>query len=160
MGQFEPHRNLELLQAYGLGKVDGRALETIASHLETCVECRRLVADVPADSFVSQLQEVGAELDGPAAVSCAQGSNRLAPAAQPNSIRVRSPAGNPSSGSGDRAESLVSVVVTPPPAPASPPADPIPPALARSPDYEVVREINRGGNGDCLSGAQPPDGQA
>lgn len=146
MGQSETHQNLELLQAYGLGKVDGRAAETIASHLETCVECRRLVAEVPADRFVSQLQQVGADLYGPTALSGANGSSADS-AAQADSKSGRSPVGKPPVISGQKAESVVSVVVTPPPAPASPSADTIPPALVNSPDYEVIREINRGGMG-------------
>jgi len=146
MGHPETHQNLELLHAYGLGKVDGRAAVTIASHLETCVECRRLVAEVPADSFVSQLQQVGAELFGRTALSGPNDSGSD-PAAQADAKPGRSPAGHPASDSGQKAESVVSVVVTPPPAPDSPPADPIPPALAHSPDYEVIREINRGGMG-------------
>ena len=47
IGPVEPHQNLELLYDYGLGKVDGEAVSTIAEHLETCVECRRAVPGAP-----------------------------------------------------------------------------------------------------------------
>jgi len=54
----DPHHNLELLRAYGVGKVGGAAADKIAEHLETCAECRQVVAAAPADRFLSDLQNL------------------------------------------------------------------------------------------------------
>jgi hypothetical protein len=51
----------ELLARFGLGQLDGAGVETIHEHLETCAECRRLVAGLPADAFLERLREVHAE---------------------------------------------------------------------------------------------------
>lgn len=133
MQQADPHQNLELLHAYGLGKIDGGAVDTIASHLETCVECRRVVAAVPADQFLSDLQGASARPDrgeGRNDSDFEQGATIQSAAA----LNDRCP------------EEPISSVMAPP---TKPPrlADPIPPGLAASPDYGVIREINRGGMG-------------
>jgi Protein kinase domain len=55
------HPNSETLQAFGLGKVSGPAADTIAAHLTTCVDCRRAVASLSADSFIDRIQAADVE---------------------------------------------------------------------------------------------------
>src|SRR5439155_14702904 len=47
----------DILRAYGLGKLDDAATETVLQHLETCADCRRVVAALSADSFVGRLRD-------------------------------------------------------------------------------------------------------
>ena len=55
------HPTSDVLQAFGLGKVSGPAADTIAAHLTTCVDCRRAVASLSADSFVDRIQAADVE---------------------------------------------------------------------------------------------------
>src|SRR5271170_4054656 len=51
----------EMLADYGLGKLDNAGSETIHQHLETCVDCRSVVANLSGDSFVNRLREAQAQ---------------------------------------------------------------------------------------------------
>jgi serine/threonine protein kinase len=134
MGQAEPHQNIELLQAFGLGKVGHVAAETIARHLETCVACRAVVANASADNFLADLQRVAAQPAGPSPEAVPEAIPEAAGRSGHPTAAVSSPAGLERHGARPLHR-----------APAG--GDPIPPALAASPDYEVIREINRGGMG-------------
>ena len=50
------HPSPDQLAAFGLGKLLGPSADTVVAHLETCVDCRRAVASLSADSFVGRLQ--------------------------------------------------------------------------------------------------------
>jgi serine/threonine protein kinase len=52
------HPPAEVLEAFGLGRLAGPASDTVVAHLDTCVDCRRIVANLSADSFVGRLQAV------------------------------------------------------------------------------------------------------
>ena len=55
------HPSPDQLAAYGLGKLLGPSADTVVAHLETCVDCRRAVASLSADSFVGRIQEADVE---------------------------------------------------------------------------------------------------
>jgi anti-sigma factor RsiW len=58
------HPSADTLRAYGLGKLDDAATEDVLRHLEACADCRRLVAELSADSFLGQVRNAQG---GPAA---------------------------------------------------------------------------------------------
>ncbi len=57
MAATTKHPDASLLEAYALGKVSPPASDTLAVHLETCVDCRRVVAAAPADPFLQGLRD-------------------------------------------------------------------------------------------------------
>lgn len=101
------------LEDFGLGRIDDQALATIGAHVETCVECRRVVANLAADSFVGRLREAH---DRPADAEESLATDREE---------------TPSDEVSDRAARLVDA----------------PPELLDHPDYELIRELGRGGMG-------------
>lgn len=50
------HPEIGDLKAFGLGQLDAAAADAIAQHLETCPDCRRVVAGSPPDSFLACFQ--------------------------------------------------------------------------------------------------------
>jgi tetratricopeptide (TPR) repeat protein len=52
-----PHPTFEILQAYGLGKLDDALVEAVNKHLEHCSDCRCQVAEMAPDSFLARLRE-------------------------------------------------------------------------------------------------------
>ena len=58
-----PHPTFEILQAFGLGKLDDALVEAVNKHLEHCPDCRRQVAEMAPDSFLARLRDAqgGAE---------------------------------------------------------------------------------------------------
>ena len=56
----EKHPSDEELAAFGLGKLLGSSADTVVAHLETCVDCRRAVASLFADSFIGRIQAADA----------------------------------------------------------------------------------------------------
>ena len=55
------HPSPDQLAAFGLGKLLGPSADTVVAHLETCVDCRRAVASLSADSFVGRIQAADVE---------------------------------------------------------------------------------------------------
>ncbi len=51
------HPSDQTLSSYGLGKLDDRSAEAINEHLEQCSDCRKRVAEMPADSFLERVRE-------------------------------------------------------------------------------------------------------
>jgi len=107
------HPTDKTLSSYGLGKLDDASAEAVNKHLEECPDCRKRVAEMPADSFLGRVRE-------------AQGAGK--------SMLGQSQGGRTRSLKGANA-----------PAPLS--ADTLPPGLAEHPDYQVLRELGRGGMG-------------
>ncbi|HVC92488.1 MAG TPA: protein kinase, partial [Pirellulales bacterium] len=136
-----------MLADFGLGKLDAASSDTISQHLETCVDCRQRVAGLSGDSFVGRLRDArpgggpkgrertfvpGESLAG--AEGSTDGSSS-APAASdvPKSVVMRAsrlPAGLP----GDVGISPHQVISAPP-------------ELTNHPDYELLKELGRGGMG-------------
>jgi hypothetical protein len=50
------HPNDQILQAYGLGKLDDASSEAVSKHLESCSDCQRRVAEMSSDSFFGRLR--------------------------------------------------------------------------------------------------------
>ena len=49
------HPTPQELIAFGLGKLPENAAGAVAAHLETCADCRKAVAGLPADSFLGKV---------------------------------------------------------------------------------------------------------
>lgn len=111
------HPSLSDLQAFGVGRLPLASAETVQLHLETCLDCQRAVAESSGDSFLARLR-------------AAQAGDRSGATDQPFG-------GRPKDGAG---------VAPPDPSPSSA-TPPIAPELATNSEYEVVRELGRGGMG-------------
>src|SRR5262245_11974445 len=109
------------LADFGLGRLRSGAAETIAAHLETCDDCRQMVAAVSGDSFVERLKEARDRTPDQAARKSVE-----------STVSLRSVAPSVDSSQG--------------PAVARKPAT-IPPELASHADYELIKELGRGGMG-------------
>src|SRR4051794_36522836 len=51
------HPSRELLQGYGLGKLEDTMAQRVGQHLESCPECRHQVAELSGDSFLNRLRQ-------------------------------------------------------------------------------------------------------
>ena len=51
------HPNDQTLSSFGLGKLDDSSAEAVNTHLEQCPECRKRVAELPADSFLERVRD-------------------------------------------------------------------------------------------------------
>ena len=126
------HPANETLVSYGLGKLDDTLAESVSQHLEQCDPCRRRVAELSSDSFVARLQNAKPRQEPkPAATQRVRTKTLVeseppplspAPEIQPPA-KTRSSATPPSSSSN------------------------VLPELVDHPQYEVIRELGRGGMG-------------
>jgi serine/threonine protein kinase len=111
------HPSLADLKAFGLGKLAPTSAETVLQHVETCLDCQRAVAESSGDSFLGRLR-------------AAQSVNGTKP---------------PEKSLSGVARSLTQ------PAPPNPfpveSACPFPPELTGNSEYEIVKELGRGGMG-------------
>jgi serine/threonine protein kinase len=81
------HPTDQVLQSYGLGKLDDVSSQSVSKHLEGCESCQRRVAEISSDSFIGRLCGAQARPDpaGPVVSSLAglsmldAGSSSLAP---------------------------------------------------------------------------------
>ena len=62
------HPTDQILSSYGLGKLDDVSAEAVNKHLEECPDCRKRVAEMPADSFLGRIREAQARPESPAPV--------------------------------------------------------------------------------------------
>src|SRR3954449_9932399 len=111
------HPSADALRAYALGQVTPIAAKGMASHLESCPDCRRYVASLPPDTFL----------------------DRLRAAQQPDAT----PAPSQVLPGAARAPHAVNAGATPLP----PPLLNLPPELAGQTQYQILRELGRGGMG-------------
>jgi len=56
MGAPAVHPTDQMLQAYGLGKLDEPTAESVNRHIESCPSCQRRVAEMSPDSFLGRLR--------------------------------------------------------------------------------------------------------
>jgi serine/threonine protein kinase/formylglycine-generating enzyme required for sulfatase activity len=112
----------ETLVSYGLGKLGDTLAESVNKHLEQCDPCRRRVAELSSDSFVGRLRDAQPRLGD-------------APTRPKTIVEPEPPRQSPAAGK--------------PPATATPPVSSgkLPPELVNHPQYEVLRELGRGGMG-------------
>src|SRR4051794_12652509 len=108
------HPTDHTLQSYGLGKLDDRSADAVSGHLAECSDCRKRVAEMPADSFLLRVREAQKGSD-----QSTSGQSRAGVA---------------------RSDGV-------PRDPPHPPTDPLVPELVNHPDYEIKRELGRGGMG-------------
>ena len=114
------HPTDRILHDYGLGKLGDPAASAVDSHLEACEACQRRVAELSGDSFLSRLRDAGARPDTPApGPAPAGGAKKTDSPSDPASVPSHDP---------DLARSL-------------------PPELADSRQYQMLRELGRGGMG-------------
>ncbi|HMC89602.1 MAG TPA: protein kinase, partial [Gemmataceae bacterium] len=115
------HPSAETLRAFGLGALDEASAETVVSHLGNCADCRSKVAGQSGDDFLDRLR-------------LAHGlSNTPAPIKSLAEV-------------GRGVEGTLAAPATPPPT-TTPPITDLPPELAGNAQYEVLRELGRGGMG-------------
>src|ERR1700685_1666762 len=117
----------ETLVWYGLGKLDDTLAESVGKHLKECDPCRRRVAQLSADSILERLQNAEPQ----------QEANPPGPT--PARTKTLVEAAPPSPAKGDVKRPVAAI----------PPASggALPPELANHPQYEVIRELGRGGMG-------------
>jgi serine/threonine protein kinase/lysophospholipase L1-like esterase len=60
------HPPREVLQAFGLGNLDDASVTQVSQHLETCVDCKRQVAELSSDSLLERLRKANGPADTPA----------------------------------------------------------------------------------------------
>jgi serine/threonine protein kinase len=60
------HPAREVLQAFGLGKLDDASITQVSRHLETCVDCKRQVAELSGDSLLDKLRQANGPVGTPA----------------------------------------------------------------------------------------------
>ena len=51
------HPSEQILRSYGLGKLDDGTAEAVSQHLKQCPDCRKRVAEMPADSFLDRIRD-------------------------------------------------------------------------------------------------------
>src|SRR5712692_9713445 len=107
------HPSVQILQAFGVGKLDDSAAEAVMSHLDTCDACRAAVSAQSGDSFLDRLRAAKSPGATPAPDHGLSGLSR--------NLR----GGGASVGASDSST--------------------VPPELVNHPQYEVVRELGRGG---------------
>ena len=135
--RIDPHPPADSLKAFGLGLLDDASAHALLLHLEGCAPCRRRAEEASGDDFLARLQKARASNSTPA------------PAGQlPPLPGAAKPAGPGGTLPPDPARSLFDASApTLAPAGGEPAPSDVPPELAANAQYEVVRELGRGGMG-------------
>jgi serine/threonine protein kinase len=110
------HPTDQILQSYGLGRLDQHLFPEVSRHVEACLPCRDRVTELSSDTFLGKLREAQRPANEPVG-----GRSKKGRAAQQS---TPIPAGDPLS-----------------------PESTLPAEMASNPDYEIVRELGRGGMG-------------
>jgi formylglycine-generating enzyme required for sulfatase activity/serine/threonine protein kinase len=121
----------ETLISYGLGKLDETVAESVNKHLEQCIPCRLRVAELSCDSFVDRMRKARA------------GTDKSPPEAQApkrsKTLVGREPPRHSYAAGKQPSASIPSTSAAPP--------SELPPELVNHPQYEILRELGRGGMG-------------
>ena len=125
--RIDPHPPLDSLKAFGRGLLDDASAQALYRHLETCPACRRQAEAASGDDFLLRLQR-------------ARDSH-----ATPASARDTKASSWPSTVPPDPAKSLASAGRGIPVGQTTVPH--LPPELIANEQYEVIRELGRGGMG-------------
>lgn len=124
----------DMLIDFGLGKLEAAIADTIFGHLETCADCREVVAGITGDSFLDRMRRV--QCDAPDAEQKPPDAERSrkdsvsSKGAETEAFlpSIKDAAPDRASGfSGDLADA--------------------PAALREHADYEILKELGRGGMG-------------
>ncbi|HLN33422.1 MAG TPA: protein kinase [Gemmataceae bacterium] len=111
------HPSADTLRAFGLGKLDDLLSETVIAHIDTCPDCRQQVGALTGDSFLDRLRQAHSLGSTPAPAKSLAEVGR-------DPQKNRDIAAQPST-----------------------PIPDLPPELANHPQYEILRELGRGGMG-------------
>jgi serine/threonine protein kinase len=117
------HPSEQVLQAFGNGQLDAASADAVCKHLDECQDCLLKVSGVSSDGFLDALRR--------ACSSASLASTRTMP--DQTESRDASREGLPRTGATTLSNSSL--------------AERIPVELANHPDYEIRRELGRGGMG-------------
>jgi serine/threonine protein kinase len=112
------HPSAELLRAFALGKLNDPIAAAVIKHLDSCSACCKQVASISGDDFLHRLRQECSQIFTPAP------AKRM----HETAVGPKSPAS--SSGAGEQEEIAN-----------------LPSELAKNPQYEILRELGRGGMG-------------
>ena len=137
-----------MLSDFGLGKLDAANAETVSQHLETCADCRQRVASLSGDSFANRLRGVadGAVPDRIEHTFVGGDSASNAAHSSETPYGNRPEDGLPRPSRSEDGPRVASGRREPPGGSASSPSC-APSELANHPDYEIIKELGRGGMG-------------
>jgi serine/threonine protein kinase len=123
----DTHPSAESLRAFGLGQLDDASTEALLSHVESCPTCRDQVAALSGDTFLDRLRQAHHRGATPPPPPVPGRGLETSPQRSPETPPRRA---------------------TPPQRAAAEPTVPgLPPELADNPQYQIVRELGRGGMG-------------
>jgi len=117
------HPSEQTLQAFGNGQLDAATADVVCRHLDECLDCLIKVSGVSSDGFLDALRRARSSESGVSSGASRDQAQSLA----------TSRAGLPRTGAASAATSSM--------------AESIPAELANHPDYEIRRELGRGGMG-------------
>jgi WD40 repeat protein/serine/threonine protein kinase len=117
-----PHPSDQILRAFASGQLEGTEAEAISSHLDTCPECLQKAVGTPSDDLLDALRRARS-IETPRQDQTDPYGDQSRAAPRPD-LR-----GSESAASGSELD------------------DALPPELASHPDYEIRRELGRGGMG-------------
>ena len=117
------HPTEQTLQAFGNGQLDEASADAVCKHIDECRECLDRVSGLSSDGFLDALRK---------ARSGDRGTSRRT-TADPVRTRSMSHSGLPRADAATKASSSVE--------------GDVPPELLHHPDYEIRRELGRGGMG-------------
>src|SRR5262249_16130279 len=86
-----PHPRLEVLAAFGYGRLSGPTADAVATHLDGCAACAARLENLPGDPFLSALPDAARPADPPPLTSPAHPPTPP----PPRGPRVPRPPGDP-----------------------------------------------------------------